>query len=212
MPWAVARSDRRRQLMLETLRRFDEWILLALRDPADPADPIGPVWLEIAMADLTALGSHAVLLLATLLTLVYFAIERRPRSAFLVIVSIGGAILLATLLKEGFDRARPGLVAHLVDTHTASFPSGHAMLSAVAWLTLGTLLAGAQESRALKVFFVAAAIALTLIVGFSRIYLGVHWPSDVVGGWLIGAMWATLCRRAVLRMRREQGAASRSRG
>ncbi|MCC7272334.1 MAG: phosphatase PAP2 family protein [Alphaproteobacteria bacterium] len=186
---------------IDTIARIDEAILLALRSAEDPADPIGPPWLEILLDDATALGSYAVLGLLVLLALGYLAVVRRPRSAILVAISFGGAVLLASLLKGGFDRPRPDLVAHLVQTRTASFPSSHAMLSAVVFLTLGTLLAAAHRGRAPKAYFVGAAVLLTGLVGFSRVYLGVHWPSDVVGGWVIGAVWAAACRWAIGRMR-----------
>lgn len=88
---------------------------------------------------------------------------------------------------------RPDLVAHLVEVHTTSFPSGHAMNSAITYLALGALLARAEEARRVRIFFMVVAIALTLAIGISRVYLGVHWPSDVLAGWCIGASWAALC-------------------
>ncbi|MFC3123531.1 phosphatase PAP2 family protein [Pseudoroseomonas globiformis] len=174
-------------------RAFDEAILLALRDPADRADPIGPFWLEIMMRDYTALGSHAVLILAGLLALGYIAFLRKWASAVLLVVSFGGGMAINGLLKQGFDRPRPDLVAHLAEVHTASFPSGHAMLSATCYLVLGTLLAGVARPRRLKAYVMAAAVGLTVIIGVSRVYLGVHWPTDVLAGWALGAAWAMAC-------------------
>lgn len=172
---------------------FDERILLALRNPADKSDPIGPFWLEIMMRDFTSLGSHAVLLLIGLLALGYILLLRRGLSALLLVLSFGGAMVLNSLLKQGFDRPRPELVAHLAEVHTASFPSGHAMLSAACYLTLGTLLAGVTRERRLKTYVMGMAILLTLVIGGSRIYLGVHWPTDVLAGWCLGAAWAMGC-------------------
>jgi undecaprenyl-diphosphatase len=174
-------------------RVFDETILLALRNPADRSDPIGPFWLDIMMRDYTALGSHAVLILVGLLALGYILFLRKWASALLLAVSFGGGMLLNSLLKQGFDRPRPGLVAHLAEVHTASFPSGHAMLSATCYLTLGTLLAGVTRSRRLKAYVLGAAVMLVVIIGASRIYLGVHWPTDVLAGWALGAAWAMGC-------------------
>ena len=172
---------------------FDEGILLALRNPADTADPIGPFWLEIMMRDFTSLGSHAVLLLIGVLAFGYLLLARKRLSAGLLLVSFAGAMALNSLLKQGFDRPRPELVAHLAEVHTASFPSGHAMLSAACYLTLGALLAGVAQGRRLKTYLMGTAILLTLLVGGSRIYLGVHWPTDVLAGWCLGAAWAMGC-------------------
>ncbi|PHK94234.1 acid phosphatase [Pseudoroseomonas rhizosphaerae] len=172
---------------------FDEALLLALRNPADRSDPVGPFWLEIMMRDYTALGSHAVLLLIGGVALGYILMLRKWLSATLLVVSFGGGMALNSLLKLGFGRPRPDLVAHLAEVHTASFPSGHAMLSAACYLTLGTLLAGVTPSRRLKAYILGVAIGLALLVGSSRVYLGVHWPTDVLAGWCLGAAWAMGC-------------------
>ena len=74
-----------------------------------------------------------------------------------------------------------------------SFPSGHAALSAVCYLTLGVLLAQTQASRTLRIYFIATAMVLTLLVGVTRIYLGVHYPTDVLAGWCFGIAWALIC-------------------
>ncbi len=111
----------------------------------------------------------------------------------LVIVSLVGGTILNTVLKNAFARPRPDLVAHLVDVHSASLPSGHAMISAVAYLTIGALLARVQPTRVLKVYTVSVSVMLVLVVGLSRVYLGVHWPSDVLAGWCLGAAWAMGC-------------------
>jgi len=174
-------------------RAFDETLLMALRQPGDAAEPIGPLWLKIMMRDFTALGSYAVLLLIGLLALGYIVMLRKWLSALLLVVSFGGSMVLNTLLKQGFDRPRPELVAHLADVYTASFPSGHAMLSATCYLTLGTLLAGVARQRGLKAYILGCAIGIVVVVGISRVYLGVHWPTDVLAGWALGAAWAMAC-------------------
>ncbi|HWX50161.1 MAG TPA: phosphatase PAP2 family protein [Roseomonas sp.] len=174
-------------------RGFDQAVLLALRHPDDPAEPIGPLWLKIMLRDFTALGSYSVLLLIGLLALGYILLLRKWLSALLLIVSFGGGMTLNPLLKQNFDRPRPELVAHLADVYTASFPSGHAMLAATCYLTLGTLLAGVTRPRPLKAYILGAAIALVVIVGCSRVYLGVHWPTDVLAGWALGSAWAMAC-------------------
>ncbi|MDN3566606.1 phosphatase PAP2 family protein [Paeniroseomonas aquatica] len=173
--------------------RFDEALMLALRQPGDAAQPIGPPWLALAMRDLTALGGIPVLGLLSLVALGYLLLARQGRAALLLLVSLPGGLLLNTLLKQGFDRPRPALVAHLVDVQTLSFPSGHAMLSAVGYLTLGALLAGAAAQRRQQGYIMGAAVLLVLLIGASRVYLGVHWPTDVLAGWCLGAAWAMGC-------------------
>lgn len=172
---------------------FDEGLLRALRNPADLADPIGPAWLEKVVQDITSLGSFAVIILVSLAVIGYLLIDGKRASAVFVLIAIGGGIALSELLKALFGRPRPDSVAHLVDVNSLSFPSGHAMLSATTFLTLGALLARAQHRRKLKVYLITLAILLTLLVGASRIYLGVHWPTDVLAGWCAGASWAIGC-------------------
>jgi undecaprenyl-diphosphatase len=112
-------------------------------------------------------------------------------------------MLLSTVLKMGFERPRPDLVPHATRVYTASFPSGHAMLSAVTYLTLGALLARVQPNRRLKAYLIGLALCITLLVGASRVYLGVHWPSDVLAGWCGGAAWAALCWFIALQLQRQ---------
>ncbi|MEN2976361.1 MULTISPECIES: phosphatase PAP2 family protein [Tistrella] len=185
---------------------LDRWLLSSLRNPADPADPIGPRWLETGFADLTALGSTTVLGLMTLIVIGYLLMRRSRAAALTVALSVIGGTVLSFGLKLLFERPRPDLVAHLVDVQTASFPSAHAMLSATTYLTLGTLLAAFESRRRLKIYVLGVAIALTIAVGLSRIYLGVHWPTDVVAGWCAGAAWAVACAYAVSFGRLRKGA------
>jgi undecaprenyl-diphosphatase len=172
---------------------FDTAILLALRDAEDTSRPIGPWWLEVMFRDLTSLGSTAVLTLITIIAIGYLLIDGKRAAALVVFVAIGGGTVLSFLLKLGFDRPRPDLVAHAVDVYTTSFPSSHAMLSTVTYLTLGALLARLQERRRLKIYIMGTAAAIALLIGFSRVFLGVHWPTDVLAGWCVGAAWALGC-------------------
>jgi undecaprenyl-diphosphatase len=174
-------------------RVFDETVLLALRQPGDPSNPIGPGWLEDAMRDFTALGSLAVLTFLTAAVTGFLVLQGKRHAALLVVVAIGGGILVSTLTKLGFDRPRPDLVPHGATVYTASFPSGHSMMSAVTYLTLGALLARVHAERRLKLYLLGLAVIITVLVGTSRVYLGVHWPTDVLAGWALGAAWALLC-------------------
>lgn len=172
---------------------FDRYLITALRDPADTAKPIGPGWVNSALLDMTALGGVAGLTLITAIVAGYLVIAKKTAMAAFLVGSIAGGAILSTLLKQLFHRARPDVVAHLVEVNTTSFPSGHAMNSAVVYLTLGALLARAQSEHRLRVYILTVAIFLTLVIGISRVYLGVHWPSDVMAGWMVGGAWATMC-------------------
>ena len=176
-----------------TAHAFDTDIMLAFREPGMPDDPIGPPWLEEAVRDITALGSMVVLVLVTATVIFYLLLIGWRRQALLVLVAVGGGQILSSLLKLGIDRPRPDLVSHLVNVQTLSFPSGHAMMAAVTYLTLGSMLAGIVPGRATRIYVLSVAILVTLLVGVSRVYLGVHWPSDVLAGWCAGFAWATLC-------------------
>ena len=171
----------------------DEMILLALRNPGDPSDPIGPGWMQEMGRDFTALGSVGVLSLITLGTCIYLLLLNRKRAALFTLGAIGGGWLVSNLLKLGFNRPRPDLFPHDFILYTASFPSGHALMSAVTYLTLAALLTRTVSTWRLRSFFLLSALFLTLLVGASRVYLGVHWPTDVVAGWMVGAAWAGLC-------------------
>ncbi|MBB3771728.1 undecaprenyl-diphosphatase [Angulomicrobium tetraedrale] len=181
---------------------FDEAILLAFRAPGDSAEPLGPAWLEIVVRDITALGSTTVLALVTLVVVGFLITDGKRSAALFVALATAGGGIMSYVLKIGFDRPRPDLVAHLVDVHTLSFPSGHAMGSAVTYLTLGALIVRTEARRRLKIYVLAVAIALTLVIGLSRIYLGVHWPTDVLAGWSAGSAWALACWTLALWLQR----------
>lgn len=172
---------------------FDRAVLLFLRQTGDPATPVGPLWLRQVMVDITALGSLAVLTIITTFAAGYLVASRKPALAAFMVGAVVGGALISTLLKAVYARTRPDLVAHLVGTDSASFPSGHAMNSAVTYLTLAVLLARAEKSVAVRRFLISMAIGLTLTIGFSRLYLGVHWPTDVAAGWIVGGLWAAAC-------------------
>lgn len=175
----------------ETMK-IDEAVLMAFRTPGDPTDPIGPAWLEEAARDVTALGSFTVLaILITVVVLHLFLIGRKRTGWFLTASVIGGT-LLSSGLKSLFDRPRPDLTG-VARVFTTSFPSGHATVSAVVYLTLGALLAEMTESRGQKILYLGSAVLLTVMVGLSRVYLGVHYPTDVLAGCSIGAGWALAC-------------------
>src|SRR5690606_9722957 len=174
-------------------RAIDETLLLAMRNPADASDPLGPEWVEEIGRDVTGLGGVAVLVFISLAACGWLALVGQWRAMLFVVLAIGGGILLSTLLKDVFDRPRPDLVPHGSRVYSASFPSGHSMMSAVTYLTLGALLARFQSRYRLKLYILFLAVVLALAVGVSRVYLGVHWPTDVLAGWTAGAAWAIFC-------------------
>ncbi len=173
--------------------RFDERALLMFRTPADPARPAGPAWLLESMLDVTALGGATVITLVTLVVAGLLALKREYRLLGLVaLTAIGGAVLELSL-KIFFGRPRPSIVPHLVEVHAQSFPSGHSMMSAAVYLSFAALLARREPSPRIRTYILSVALVLVLLIGISRVYLGVHYPTDVLGGWLLGLAWSALC-------------------
>jgi undecaprenyl-diphosphatase len=174
-------------------KQFDKNVLLLFRNPANLSDTIGPPWLEETMRDFTALGGIPVLVTIALAVIGFLFITKKSHAAWMVCWSVSGGMLVSSLLKWLFSRPRPDLVPHAAVVYTHSFPSGHAMLSAVVYLTLGALLARTHSDVRAKLYLLGVAALLTVLVGISRIYLGVHWPTDVLGGWAVGSSWALFC-------------------
>ncbi len=155
--------------------------------------PLGPFWALSAVRDLTALGSAVFVILMILLILGYLCLRRRYRLALLLALSTAGGEILNTSLKNTFERARPDAALRLVEVSSTSFPSGHAMAASIFYLTVGLVLARAAERRREQTYFLVTALLLTFLTGFSRVYLGVHYPTDVLAGWAAGTAWALLC-------------------
>jgi undecaprenyl-diphosphatase len=181
---------------------LDHRIILLFRNPQNPGQPLGPPWLLEAMRDITSLGSTVVLALIFILVVVYLLIARKWATAVLVSIAVIGGQTISTVIKLAVERPRPELPEWAPRVVTASFPSGHAMLSAVTYLTIGALLARVELRPALRVYLVSAAVLLTILVGVSRVYLGVHWPTDVLAGWSVGSAWALICWMAALWLQR----------
>ena len=179
---------------------FDREVMLALRSSADSHVPIGPTWLPEAARDLTSLGSIIVLVIITLAVVGYLFLAGRSAVAWLTLIAVFGGIVLSDLLKFAFGRARPDVVNPLARVFTTSFPSGHATLSAITYLTIGAVLARSQPLSTISVYFLSLAAFLTMLIGVSRIYLGVHYPTDVLAGWCIGAAWAMGCWAIMARL------------
>jgi undecaprenyl-diphosphatase len=172
---------------------FDQYVIVAFRNSANPSVPIGPAWLQEAARDITSLGSTSVLGITTFAVVGYLFLARKPSVAWLMLIAVLGGVALNNLLKFAFARPRPDLVTYGVRVFTTSFPSGHATLSSIAYLTMGALLARIDPSLTISLYFMLLAAFLTVLIGVSRIYLGVHFPTDILGGWCIGAAWAMGC-------------------
>lgn len=182
-------------LLLDVFREgataaFDRSLILAFRSPTDAGDALGPHWVEEMGRDFTALGGFPVLSLLTLAIVGFLVFRRQRAAAAIVLGSTLIALALSSSLKATIDRTRPDLVPHGQHVYTASFPSGHSMHAAATWFTLGSLLALFQQRRRIKVFVLSMAAVTTVLVGVSRVYLGVHWPTDVLGGWAFGTFCA----------------------
>jgi len=172
---------------------FDTKILEALRDPVDASRPVGPVWIEEPLLDLTAIGGPTVLGLVVVVVTGFLVLQTRYRTAIVAAATFFSGELLNAAMKHVFNRPRPSVVPHLRVVYTTSFPSGHAMESAIVYLTLAAILMRASQSRATKIYILGVAVLLTTLVGISRVYLGVHYPTDVLGGWVVGFTWASIC-------------------
>jgi undecaprenyl-diphosphatase len=178
---------------------FDRGIMLALRSSADPSVPIGPAWLPEAARDVTSLGSMVVIGIITFAVVGYLFLADKSAVAWLMLIAVVGGIAVSDLLKSAFGRARPDVVHPIARVFTTSFPSAHATMSAITYLTIGAIMARSQPSTTISLYFMSLAVFLTVLIGVSRIYLGVHYPTDVLAGWCIGGAWALGCWAIVTR-------------
>lgn len=194
----------------ERLPALDRRLLIALRDSTDLTLPLGPPWLRGASRDVTSLGGPAVVTLAVGASALFLVLSRRIVSAGALILAVGGAVLTEVLLKDTLGRARPDFSPLPEYITTMSFPSGHATMAAAAYLSLGAILAHVQPQRRLKAFVAGTAVVIVLLIGLTRVHLAVHWPSDVLAGWTLGAGWAAACWAALLLVEQRSATISRS--
>jgi undecaprenyl-diphosphatase len=152
----------------------------------------------------TALGSGTNLTIVTGILVGFLCLNRRFRATGFLLSSLGSGLPLCQSLKGLFARRRPTAVPHLVDFDPASFPSGHSMGAALVYLTLGSIISRQVSGLRAKTYFLSVALVLAVIVGISRVYLGVHYPSDVLAGWAAGSLWSGLCAQ-VARWLQHQG-------
>jgi undecaprenyl-diphosphatase len=172
---------------------FDRRILLAFRKADDPSQPIGPAWVTSALFDLTALGGPTLIALVVLAVVGFLVVQSRYWTAVFVFMTALSGELVSYGMKSVFARPRPGVAPHLREAFSSSFPSGHAMQSAIIYLTLGAMLMRITSGRLTKIYCFTVAMLLTFLVGLSRVWLGVHYPTDVLAGWIVGLIWASVC-------------------
>jgi len=189
-----------------SFEQLDAALLLAFRNPLDLNDPVGPSWLAETVLEVTALGGYPLILIIMAAVIGGLCVARLFGPALFVVLALFSGLLVSQGLKSFYARPRPDIVPQLDIVHTASFPSGHAMMATLFYLTLATVIARLTDKTAVRAYVFGVAILLSLVIGISRIYLGVHWPSDVLAGWALGVAWAALSWLAVslLRSRRKQ--------
>lgn len=174
-------------------QHFDNYILKSLREPGDVSQPAFPDWVTTAMEDITSLGSATEIVLITIIVVGYLLLRKKYYWMWLVIIATIGGALLVGGLKEIIGRTRPTVVTHLLQEKSLSFPSGHSMMSAIVYLTQATLLSRIETNKKVKIYIISTALLLTILIGISRVYIGVHYPTDVLAGWVAGISWALLC-------------------
>ena len=177
------------------LRSVDESVLLAARSADDPSEPVGPVWVGEFARDLTALGGYTLLILISVSVWVFLRLERSRNEASWFAATAGVGYLLNFTLKHVVARPRPDLVTHLSLVDSPSYPSGHAMMTTVIFLAIGLLFREAVSRQAVKTLAIALPLTVAASVGLTRVYLGVHYPSDVFAGFCCGLAWTSGCWR-----------------
>ncbi|WP_306259837.1 phosphatase PAP2 family protein [Pararhizobium sp. IMCC21322] len=178
-------------VMNDLTGQIDRQFVLILRNPLDLSDAWGPDWFQETAAELTALGGYPILILVSIVVVIALLIVHKGSAAFFLLATLISGSAASSALKLLFNRPRPDLVDHLDKTFTSSFPSGHAMVSMIAWLTLAAVAIRFVKSRSLRIYMLWGAVIIALMIGMTRVYLGVHWPSDVIAGWAMGLTWAS---------------------
>jgi undecaprenyl-diphosphatase len=179
------------------LTAFDLWVLHALRQHDQPHLAVGPRWLIESMRDVTALGGVTLLTVITVLSVIVLVVRNRRPQALVVAICVPLAQLSSGLFKDFYERARPSFAIYGDLPASMSFPSGHSTVATATYFILAVIVASLERSRSMKTLSFAVAAFLSLMVGFSRVYLGVHWPSDVIAGWCLGAAWALVAAVAL---------------
>jgi undecaprenyl-diphosphatase len=171
---------------------LDNSILLSFRNARNTSIPAGPEWLLSFMLDVSALGSATIVFLVTILTSGLLILKNKYSSLRVILFAFIGGGIIELLMKEIFSRQRPQIVLHFVNVNSLSYPSGHSAMSAIIYISLIFIIFTLDIKTSIKIYFLYSAVFLILIIGISRIYLGVHYPSDVLGGWALGLIWSSI--------------------
>lgn len=182
---------------------FDRRLISLLRTSDSVGEPIGPAWFKDSMRDVTALGGFTFLVLMTIVVVLSLLFHRKRREGIIVAATAIGAQFSIEIFKLLYDRPRPGRLLPPIHAYTASFPSGHTTESTALFLIVATVIATLEAKDNTKILAYTVAIFVIVAIGFSRVYLGMHWPTDVLGGWVLGTVWA-LVAWIVLRKRPER--------
>ncbi len=145
------------------------------------------------MRDITSLGGETIITIITIFVVGFLFLQKRYDAMWLVLAATIGGALISLGLKEFYGRERPDISYRLINVTPLSFPSGHSMMSAIVYLTQAAIIARIQKNKKIRIYILSAALFLTFIIGLSRVYLGVHYPTDVIGGWTVGLAWASFC-------------------
>jgi undecaprenyl-diphosphatase len=167
-------------------QRFDDAVLTWLGAHRIP-------WIERSLLEITALGTGLVVLMVVAVAALFLALTEHRYSAFLLLFATAGGIALNGVLKLVFHRPRPQIIAWGMHVTTSSFPSGHAMSAMIVYATIAFLAARLEKRRWERWLTLIVASGIIMLIALSRLYLGVHYPSDVVAGLIIGLAWAGFC-------------------
>jgi undecaprenyl-diphosphatase len=176
---------------------FDRKLIRLLRNSDMGGEPVGPAWFKDSMRDVTALGGFTFLTLMTTVVVLGLFFHRKRREGIIVALTAISSQTSIEILKVLYDRPRPDPVLPHLHAYTASFPSGHTTESTAIFLTVATAIATLEANDNTKMLTYAVATFAILSIGFSRVYLGMHWPTDVLGGWVLGTAWALVAWTAL---------------
>jgi undecaprenyl-diphosphatase len=189
--------------------RLETLLIRSLRSLGNPDRMIGPPIVEESMRDFSALGGYAVLIMVSICFSIFALVELSRETFRFFVVTVVGGFFLNVLLKSLVQRDRPAIVPHLsLVEGSTSFPSAHATMSVVVFVTIGLVLSTRTRDRHLQRLFSIFPVWLSFVIGVSRVCMGVHYPTDILGGWALGLLWTWAAFR--VRLRILQGAAGGS--
>ncbi len=189
--------------VLDTSDSLDRWLIRWTRAAGNPERLVGPPLLQESLRGFTALGGYAVLILVSVLFAGFAWVELSRGVCWFFSGTVWGGYFLAVAVKLLVQRERPDVVPYLsLARGSTSFPSAHAMMSVIVYGSIGLLLSARVRDRHLQRLFTVSPLLLSVLVGISRVFMGVHYPTDVLAGWALGLLWTW----AAFRLRERWGA------